>query len=752
MVNLYKKIVLSGINRKFLLPVVLLTIAGSILFSVIGYLTIQREVTEDAEEIARVTAQKIQITISVRIEKWMSEIALMASSKEASGSDLKEIVEYLKEKRSILSDYLFLHAADKDGYYLTTDGRTSNISNREYFNKAMKGISSVSDPLISKTTGKPVIAVCAPRRNNKGEIIGALTGIIDLKQITKIINSERILKTGYSIMIDNKGTVMAYPDEASIMKFSLLNIDDQGTKEIVRSMLKGNSGVGYYTYKGQKKLAAYCPILRNGWSIAVTVPQEDIFSSVTALKNKMLFASVIITMLMCLVILSFTRKHILRPIIKLEKAANIVSQGDLQHRVEITDNDELGRLSESFNKMTQKLYDDLILRKKMEDALREREYMLELFFSQSLDGFYIMKLDEPIEWNDSADKEKLINYVMHHEKVIKANDAMIAQYGTTREKFLGLTPYDLLSHNIEEAKRGWIYLLDNRRSHVETDERKLDGTQMWVEGDYICIYDEAGRNIGHFGIQRDITERKLIEQDLIKAKEKAELSNRLKTEFLAQMSHEIRTPINTILSFNSLLSMELEGKIPEELQDGFKIVNMGGRRLIRTIDLLLNMSEVQTGSYETNITNVDLDKEILQGLIPEFKITANTKSLELVYSNKAADSVIKADNYTVTQIFVNLIDNAIKFTHNGRVEISLENRDSKELVVKISDTGIGISKEYLPNLFEPFSQEDTGYTRRFEGNGLGLALVKKYCELNNAEIMVKSCKGEGSTFSVIFPL
>jgi PAS domain S-box-containing protein len=139
---------------------------------------------------------------------------------------------------------------------------------------------------------------------------------------------------------------------------------------------------------------------------------------------------------------------------------------------------------------------------------------LELFFSQSLDGFFFMMLDEPIRWDDSIDKEKALDYVFEHQRVTKVNDAMLAQYGATREAFLGTTPADLFRHDIAYGRKIWREFFDHGRLHIETDERRVDGSPVPIEGDYLCFYDEEGRIAGHFGIQRDVTERKRTDQSL----------------------------------------------------------------------------------------------------------------------------------------------------------------------------------------------------------------------------------------------
>jgi signal transduction histidine kinase len=277
-----------------------------------------------------------------------------------------------------------------------------------------------------------------------------------------------------------------------------------------------------------------------------------------------------------------------------------------------------------------------------------------------------------------------------------------------------------------------------------------DGVEHILEIIKVPLFHSNGERKGLVVLGRDITERKKAEFELIKAKEEAEKSNKLKSEFLAQMSHEIRSPINIILSFTSLLKEEVKGKLPQEMDICFDSIDSGGKRIIRTIDQILNMSEIQTGSFESTITEIDLIKDILSNCITEFRTPARLKGLELKFKADVESAQIKGDSYSINQIFTNLIDNAIKYTHNGEVEVALSKPDGKSICVDVRDTGIGISEEYLPDLFKPFSQEESGYTRRFEGNGLGLALVKKYVEINNADIIVESTKGRGSMFRVIF--
>jgi PAS domain S-box-containing protein len=248
----------------------------------------------------------------------------------------------------------------------------------------------------------------------------------------------------------------------------------------------------------------------------------------------------------------------------------------------------------------------------------------------------------------------------------------------------------------------------------------------------------------------DITDLKKYEKELVFAKERAEYSDKLKSEFLAQISHEIRTPLNVILSWTSMLENDLKDKLNPDIKDVFEIIREQGKRTIRTIELILNMSEIQLGSYEPIFRKIDLENEIIIKLIADTKLEATKKGLNFSYKKSTDNSIALIDEYSVTQSIKNIFENAVKFTKEGSIEVLMFRNSNHELSIAIKDTGIGISEEYIPDLFKPFRQEQQGYTRIFEGNGLGLALTKKFLELNNATIKVESKKNIGSTFTVTF--
>ncbi len=246
---------------------------------------------------------------------------------------------------------------------------------------------------------------------------------------------------------------------------------------------------------------------------------------------------------------------------------------------------------------------------------------------------------------------------------------------------------------------------------------------------------------------RDITELKIKERELKDALVKAEEGKKLKEYFLSQISHEIRSPLNVIIGYSDMFMNEFKHDRPE-LRDIFLSIINNSKRLYRTFDLMLNMSQLQTGQYEVRYERVNI-LALLTTIRNELKTFSDEKDIKINLINMLEDEpIVTVDHYSIAQVFINLIDNAIKYTEKGKIDIIIY-KENLNLCVDISDTGIGIKKDYLNKLFTPFSQADMGYTRPYEGTGLGLALVKGFIDLNRAKIKVNSEPDKGSIFTVI---
>jgi len=358
----------------------------------------------------------------------------------------------------------------------------------------------------------------------------------------------------------------------------------------------------------------------------------------------------------------------------------------------------------------------------------------------------LKKLNRAIEQSSTSvvitDSEGMIEYV---------NPYFSSLTGYQLNELQGKTPRVLKSGNHNEAfyQSLWKTILEGKTWQGELLNKKKNGETYWANASISPIVDNSGNVTNFVAIEEDITERKKLLKEIIDAKEKAEISDNLKTEFLSQMSHEIRTPLNIIASNAEILKDDFGHIIPTDYDDVFTSIELASQRIIRTISLILNSAEIQTGIYRLNKEEVNINL-LLQKLVDEHRLFAKIKNLQLTFNPIKEGLKIHGDEYAITQIFANLIDNGIKYTKEGEIQIEANRNTKGNVYVLVKDSGIGISEEFQKRLFEPFSQEEQGYSRSFDGNGLGLSLVKKYCEYNDATIEVKSKKGMGSTFKVTF--
>lgn len=412
------------------------------------------------------------------------------------------------------------------------------------------------------------------------------------------------------------------------------------------------------------------------------------------------------------------------PLIFHDKVMGAVGFNSIEDKREWTE-DEISLLN-----MAGQVFINAIVRERNEKSLKESEKRYRNLFENSAFGIYQSTLDG---------------------RFLIGNPALLKMLGyenlaDLRSVDIGSKHY-LIPTSRENFKQ--ILLRDGEVDGLESEYKRNDGEIIYIR-EYAQLIQAGDGELIIEGAIEDITDKKIAEKEAFLAKELAEKSERLKTEFLAQMSHEIRTPVNAMLSFANLIREEIEEFISDELAESFSILKNSGNRIIRTIDLILNMSEIQTGSYELNLKTIEILSDVIEVLRVEYHGMANEKGIELFINRHTDDLSVHGDEYTIIQIFNNLIDNAVKYTDSGSISIDIRRTEQNQLSVSVTDTGIGISEEYQKTIFEPFTQEQQGYTRHYEGNGLGLALVKKYCELNNAEISVESKKGEGSKFTVIF--
>jgi PAS domain S-box-containing protein len=368
--------------------------------------------------------------------------------------------------------------------------------------------------------------------------------------------------------------------------------------------------------------------------------------------------------------------------------------------------------------------DDITKRKKSENLLMESEQKSKSIMENSADAIFLTN---------------------QQGRYVYINKAVTAMLGYTSEEMINKTIADISPPDkIEEYFKFFKQIMNEGKGFTEIELLKKDGNYISTDLNTVVLPDGTV-----YGSCRDITERKQAESELIKAKEKAEESDRLKSAFLTNMSHEIRTPMNGILGFAELLKRpNLTG---EKQQQFLRLIGESGERMLETINNIIDISKIEAGLMSVYISESNINKQI-EFLHEFFKPMAESKGLQLSFNNglPSNEAIIKTDSGKINSILTNLVKNAIKFTDAGSIEFGYKKK-GKYLEFFVKDTGIGIPKDRQDAIFERFIQADIEDKRAFQGSGLGLSISKKYVELHDGEIWVESKEGLGSTFYFTIP-
>jgi PAS domain S-box-containing protein len=373
---------------------------------------------------------------------------------------------------------------------------------------------------------------------------------------------------------------------------------------------------------------------------------------------------------------------------------------------------------------------DITAQKALEQQLRDSQ-----FYTRSL-------IESNIDALMTTDPLGLISDV---------NQQMEALTGFTRDELIGSAFKNYFTDGVRADAGIKLVLREGRVTNYELTARGKVGQETVVSYNATTFNDRDGKLQGVFAAARDVTERKRFEQTLQEKNVELEGANFAKDRFLASMSHELRTPLNAIIGFTGTLLMRLPGPLTHEQESQLKTVQTGARHLLSLINDLLDLAKIESGKVEIRLERLpcrDLIDEVAASLAP----LAEQKGLSFEVDAREVPAVVRTDRRALSQIVINLVNNAIKFTDTGRVRLVIEQRrDGGPTVteISVSDTGPGIRIEDQARLFEAFEQLEATNGRRHEGTGLGLHLCQKLADLIGAQIKLDSEPGKGSTFTVV---
>jgi PAS domain S-box-containing protein len=329
--------------------------------------------------------------------------------------------------------------------------------------------------------------------------------------------------------------------------------------------------------------------------------------------------------------------------------------------------------------------------------------------------------------------------------------------GYKPEELIGKAPFDLMPEGEARRSREAFSKVAARKENIVD----LVNWNLHKDGHLVClltnavpILDDDGDLLGYRGVDKDITEREQAEEELRRAKKAAEAASRTKSTFLANMSHEMRTPLNAIIGYSELLQEEAADLGYTDFTPDLEKIRTASRQLQALIGDLLDLSKVEAGRMELLLETFDL-ATLAEEVVTTSRPLAARNGNSLLVDCPDDLGHMHADLTKVRQILLNLLDNAAKFTRQGRITFSIARErvaDGAEWICfRVADTGIGMTTEQILALFQPFIQANDVTTREYGGSGLGLALSHRFCQMMGGEIIVESEVGKGSTFTVRLP-
>jgi PAS domain S-box-containing protein len=368
---------------------------------------------------------------------------------------------------------------------------------------------------------------------------------------------------------------------------------------------------------------------------------------------------------------------------------------------------------------------DVSERKRAESEVK----LLSLVASNTTSGVVINNSEGAVEWVNDA--------------FVKITGFELAD---VKDKYLG----DILQGELTDTsiiQKGRELSKNKKSFEVDLLGYRKDGTPIWVTVINSVILNKEGEVDKYIEVVIDISSKKKVELELVQAKEEALQLSRAKDMFISVMSHEIRTPLNAVIGMSHLL---LDGNPLETQRENLNVLKFSADNLLKLINDVLDFTKIETGNIELEEENVNL-RETIQSITGSLQYKAKEKNIYLTAQiDPATPDIVMADSTRLGQILLNLVNNAVKFTNKGGVNIELEVIDQTRKNVRVrfsvTDTGIGVASDKLNTIFESFKQADTSTTRKYGGTGLGLAISKRLIELHDSRINVDSEPGKGSTF------
>ena len=772
----------SGLFIKYLIPLVLLSAGGLLANSLIElYFSFQ----ENKTALGRVQQEKAA-NAAIRIEQFVREIEhqlvwIAQTPWESAGASLDHRrLDSLRLLRHVPTVTEVSHL-DPSGHEqlrvsrLAMDVLGSNIdfSNDPRFKLPANQKTFFSSVYFRKES-EPYMTIALGGRS---EGAGVVVAEANLKFIWDVVSRMEVGTGGYAYVLDDQGHLVAHPDISLVLQktdFSVLpQVRSARTNTVENPHTEAITG---RDLKNGEVLSAHASIEPLGWKVFVDRPIKEAFAPLyrSALRTAgLLIAGLLISVVASLVLV----RRMVNPIRALQAGAAKIGSGELQHRIEVNTGDELEALGADFNKMSAQLQESYAgLERKVEQRTKD---LLEALERQTATSEVLRAIS-----SSPKDIQPVLDVLVERAaKLCGAGDAQLflirenallemATFGTMARISADVRiPVTRDTINGRVVVDGQVVLVSD--THAQRWRQEFPMAAPWWDrfGDRVDIAVpllREGSAIGSICVRR----RELVPftQDHIELLQtfadqaviaientrlfnaieeknrQLEVANQHKSDFLANMSHELRTPLNAIIGFSEVLNESMFGELNEKQNEYVRDIHGSGHHLLSLINDILDLSKVEAGRMELAISEFDIPNAIDNAVLL-VRERASRHMLALQVNVDSRLSSFTGDERKFKQILLNLLTNAVKFTpEGGKVSVAAQ-PTSEGVQVSVSDTGIGIPPEQQAAVFEAFHQVSSEYSRKREGTGLGLTLVKQFVEMHGGRIWLESIAAKGSTFT-----
>lgn len=606
------------------------------------------------------------------------------------------------------------------------------------------------------------------------QFIGTLFIKFSLKNIFNFMSKKNDqFRTEETYLINKKG-LMISPSrflQKVILKQKVItpNTVDFLNKQFTKKLNRRDNNKSYANYRNARVYGANYRLQELEWLCVSEINRNEALNPLRDIT----IGIIILSLMFCIASI-FSIVYIFSDFTKtiniFKEGIKKIAAGDLDHKITIKSNEELNVLAEGFNQMAVQLKETNTnlkksysnLEQKIKDKIHESENAKKAALSLMQDAnmekektkLTLNKLQYTNQklrnLSQAIEQSPIIVIITDiNAKITYANPKFTETTGYTQKEILGKNLKFIIAkrQNDEFYQKIWDKISHGHEWKGVYENQKKNDEIYWEQTLISPVFNEERKITHYMAIIEDISLRKIYEEALKEAKKEADDANQAKSLFLTNMNHEIRTPMNAIIGMTHLA---LKADLPEKEHGYIEKIKTSTESLLQIVNNILDYSKIESKKIEISDTNFYLS-DIFENISNILAAKTKEKKLEFLFNIKPnVPNFLKGDPARITQILLNIVSNAIKFTHQGRVIVSVDiaKKEDSTLLLQfaVSDTGIGMTADQINKLFVAFSQADTSTTRKYDGTGLGLFISQKLVKIMNGDIWVKSEKDKGSTF------